>query len=569
MSTNGNGGTYAPLKQLVSDSESEDDQKLQNALKMKASESSNLDYNSGLQSSKNYSMSELDDYNTNLNTMESTMDNVSFLQSDVSNKMSFPRRCAFIASILFCLFTVIIFLWGIPCSDVGSCTNNEWHDKSTNWELPYDEIELSGAVQVVDGAIPKTKNLIFIYRGNHMKDNKNNNDNVNGVLLIVGNTGKVGWYTRETRIPMEINCNLLDVNKDKQKDCIVSGTEGLLAALNPLSGTYYWYIHKQGKVFSNIVSIDFPIIIKDMDKDKVTDLATVATVYPSLNHNSLLIISGATGNIIGDPMTIENCLSVKLLSETGNITYICKNGSSEAVRQIIYPELYKKLFKLDHVTNDTSSGSFSSKKINLSLKKSIGNTKQIFTNGPGKLIVENYGDCPTTCKWNSAHLAKGALKFDEIRYNVLNSSPKNPYDIFYHRPTVNIESISSFIKYDNFVAHDISERIVLVAFDKLQTYIHVNVSQTDILQICVRGQMNSNAPLPTCQPDLEYQERSLTIADLDGDQSHELISYYSTFVAPDTYDTKNERGYNSWHLTSTVRVIRLETELPKLFVAEN
>ncbi|XP_045526674.1 protein FAM234A [Pieris brassicae] len=400
MSTNGNGGTYAPLKQLVSDSESEDDQKLQNALKIKASESSNLDYNSGLQSSKNYSMSELDDYNTNLNTMESTMDNVSFLQSDVSNKMSFPRRCAFIASILFCLFTVIIFLWGIPCSDVGSCTNNEWHDKSTNWELPYDEIELSGAVQVVDGAIPKTKNLIFIYRGNHMKDNKNNNDNVNGVLLIVGNTGKVGWYTRETRIPMEINCNLLDVNKDKQKDCIVSGTEGLLAALNPLSGTYYWYIHKQGKVFSNIVSIDFPIIIKDMDKDKVTDLATVATVYPSLNHNSLLIISGATGNIIGDPMTIENCLSVKLLSETGNITYICKNGSSEAVRQIIYPELYKKLFKLDHVTNDTSSGSFSTKKINLSLKKSIGNTKQIFTNGPGKLIVENYGDCPTTCKVN-------------------------------------------------------------------------------------------------------------------------------------------------------------------------
>ncbi|CAK1547035.1 unnamed protein product [Leptosia nina] len=568
MTTNGNSGTYAPLKQLVSDSDSEDEQKVQNVLRIKASENSNLDYNSGLQSSKNYSLSDMDDYNTNLNTMESTMDNVSFLQSDVSNKMSFPRRCAFVASIFLCLFTVVIFLWGIPCSDVGSCTN-EWHDKSTSWELPYDEIELSGAVQVVDGAIPNTKNLIFIYRGNHMKNNKNNNDNVNGVLLIVGNTGKVGWYTRESRIPMEINCNLLDVNKDAQKDCIISGTEGLLAALNPLSGTYYWYIHKQGKIFSNIASIDFPIIINDMDKDNVSDLATITTVYPSTNHNSLLIISGATGNIIGDPMTIDNCLSVKLLPEVGNITYICKNGSSEAVRQIVYPDLYRKLLKLDRFSNDTSPAFVASKRANLSLKKNIGNTKQVFSNGPGKLQVENYGECPSSCKWNSAHLAKGALKIDEIRYNVQNTSPKNTYDIFYHRPTVNVESISSFIKYDNFVAHDISERIVLVAFDNLQTYIHANVSQTDILQICVRGQINANAPLPTCQPDLEYQERSLTIADLDGDQSHELISYYSTFVPPETYSNKKPDPYDNWHLTSTVRVIRLETELPKLFVAES
>ncbi|CAG4979693.1 unnamed protein product [Colias eurytheme] len=62
---------------------------------------------------------------------------------------------------------------------------------------------------------------------------------------------------------------------------------------------------------------------------------------------------------------------------------------------------------------------------------------------------------------------------------------------------------------------------------------------------------------------------SLTIADLDGDQSHELISYYSTFVAPENYGTKKSDPYDNWHLSSTVRVIRLETELPKLFVAES
>lgn len=150
-----------------------------------------------------------------------------------------------------------------------------------------------------------------------------------------------------------------------------------------------------------------------------------------------------------------------------------------------------------------------------------------------------------------------------------NQSPKSN-DIFYYRPMINVASISSFIKYDNFTAHDISERIVLVSFDNLQTH-NVNVSQTDIVQLCVRGPLESTTPQPVCQPDLSYQEKSLMIADLDGDQSHELISYHSTFVAPETYTPKkdNSESYDNWHLTSVVRVIRLESELPKLFVATN
>lgn len=400
MTANGNGGNYAPLKQGFSDSESEEDQKLNNAVQVEASEScNNLDYNSGLQSSKNYSMSDMDEYNTNVNTVESTMDNVSFLQSDISTKMSFMRRCAFIASILVCFFTVIVFLWGIPCSNVGSCSRNDWQEKTINWEFPYEEIELSGAVQVVDGALPHTKNLIFIYRGNHMKEKKYSNDNVNGVILIVGNTGKVGWFTRESRIPTAINCHLIDVNRDKQRDCIVSGTEGLLAALNPLSGTYYWYIHKQGKVFSNIVTLDFPIVIKDMDKDQVNDLLTVATVSPNTNHNSLLIISGATGNIIGEPMILDECVTVKLLSESDPITYFCKNGTLEDFHKIPYPLLYRKFLKQDQPINHSATPTVS-KRVNMNLKKNIGNTREIFTNGPGKLVVENSGECPNSCRVN-------------------------------------------------------------------------------------------------------------------------------------------------------------------------
>lgn len=401
MSVNGNSGNYAPLKQILTESDSEDEHKLDDDVHSKALGScNNLDINSGLHSSKNVSLSDMDDFNTNVNTVESTMDNISFLQSDVSSKMSFPRRCAFIASILVCIFTVVIFLWGIPCSENGSCTN-EWQDKTTSWELPYEEIELSGAIQVVEGAIPHTKNLIFIYRGNHMKQpDKQNNKTINGVLLIVGNSGKVGWFTREERIPTEINCHLFDVNKDKQKDCVVSGSEGFLAALNPISGTYYWHKHKDDKDFSSIVKIDFPIIIKDMDKDKVNDLLTVATVNQHPNHNSLLIISGATGNVIGEPMAIDDCLSVKLLTESNlvNITYLCKNDSSEAFRWTSHSALHRKLAKLDQtVISHVVPQSNTTKKKNMSLKKSIGNTGEIFTNGPGKLIVDNVGECPDDC----------------------------------------------------------------------------------------------------------------------------------------------------------------------------
>lgn len=107
----------------------------------------------------------------------------------------------------------------------------------------------------------------------------------------------------------------------------------------------------------------------------------------------------------------------------------------------------------------------------------------------------------------------------------------------------------------------------MVSFDNMQTH-NVNVSQTDILQICVRGPINSDVPLPICQPDLAYQEQSLMIADLDGDKSHELISYYSTFIAPESYSPKNTNPVDNWRLTSIVRVIRLESELPKLFVSD-
>jgi hypothetical protein len=63
-----------------------------------------------------------------------------------------------------------------------------------------------------------------------------------------------------------------------------------------------------------------------------------------------------------------------------------------------------------------------------------------------------------------------------------------------------------------------------------------------------------------CQPDLNYQENSLLIADLDGDGEQELVSYFSTFV------NENEGGaYDKWKLKTHIQLLRLESELPKLY----
>lgn len=153
-------------------------------------------------------------------------------------------------------------------------------------------------------------------------------------------------------------------------------------------------------------------------------------------------------------------------------------------------------------------------------------------------------------------MSQGAHKTNEFRYTVHNQSPKTTYNLYNDRRTFNMTSIASFIKHDNFTVHDISERIVLITFNSTNAHI-VNVSQTDITQFCSR---NSR---PVCQPDMESQRNSLLIADLDSDGSQELISYISTFVSPDEETFGYEGG--SWHLRSVVKVVRLETELPKLF----
>lgn len=410
MANSNNGGIYAPLKQIISDSESEDDSnkhEMHNHCRDRLSENcKNININNGLQSikSNNFSMSDIDDQNTYLNTLETTMDNVSFLQIDDGNKMSFARKCLFIASILLCIFTVVFFLWVLPCSESGVCAANVWHDKTTSWEIPYDDIELKGPISVVDGAVSDGKNLIFLYRGNTMqsdKSRKDNNSNKNGILLIVGSSGKIGWFTRESRLPTDIDCKLLDVDNDGRYDCVVVGTEGMLATLNPISGTFYWYFHQHGGVNNIIGSVDFPLLLMDINSDGVNDLLTTCSISPSSYHNKLVIISGAKGSVIGKPLTMSNCTSIRKLAidKTHMISFICKNvtTSSESLNVIAFSELYKKI--MEKPLSITWKRWNPMKQHKSTIPKQT-DMRKFYETEHGKLMIENRGACPDNCKIN-------------------------------------------------------------------------------------------------------------------------------------------------------------------------
>lgn len=102
----------------------------------------------------------------------------------------------------------------------------------------------------------------------------------------------------------------------------------------------------------------------------------------------------------------------------------------------------------------------------------------------------------------------------------------------------------------------IKETIVLIIFNSSDIRIE-NTSQSNIVQFCRTVKRNE-----VCQPDLYGSQNSVLIADLDGDQDgQELVSYYSTFV-------ENENENNKWKLMTYVQLLRIESELPKLYAVD-
>lgn len=314
---------------------------------------------------------------------------------------------------------------------------------------------------------------------------------------------------------------------------------------------------------------------------------------------------------------------LKIEEGTFKLCFNCINNDTEVTRVISIFELFKlstgKELKLPK-ERLMSSTVIEQHKF-YGQRKNTPNQKNIYSNGVSELVVENSGKCPLNCtmsitvsdeKGNSVVIIQGSamygmvpaalipkkrkdLKeqhsgfvikfwewFDEEREKEQeeriepepervkrDALPQNINWTFVKKerwagpagkrqkreeetltaaaeqdPPVNVDPMKDLVK------RRLKEHVVLIMFNGTSQKV-INTSQSDVVQFC---RMNS-----FCQPDMNYQENSVTIADLDEEgynQDQELISFYSTFA---------EQPNKTWKLVTYVQSFRLEKELVSFY----
>lgn len=129
--------------------------------------------------------------------MPSDADNVAILNAHLrkTQPMSLLRKAIFIISIFICIFTVVFFVWVLPCSDSNSCPAKSERIHTHNWLRNYERVELKGSINVVKGIRGRSKNLVFMYRRNSFFKNDDTSttgtSKQNGIISLIGSSGQV------------------------------------------------------------------------------------------------------------------------------------------------------------------------------------------------------------------------------------------------------------------------------------------------------------------------------------------------------------------------------------------
>lgn len=551
-----------------------------------------------------------------------TDDRIQILETDSTRTyhepMSQTRRICFFASIVGTFLVVIVFML-LPCE--SNCVANTGFMKTRNWIMNYEKMEIKGDINTAvqsSGEAHHQKNLVFMYRTdkifpdvNAMKKNKQKNNG--GVMILSGATGEVAWTSEMTNEPKSIDCSLIDCDKSGTKDCLILDEFGQLACLN-VNGHFIYYLPNQKATKQTRKDLlDFPLILPDLDNDKVNEIMMTLSNGKS-NSSDLVIISGFNGKLIFKET--QNCSYVHKLQIDNDFTikYICivkENTEQQMIRNLtdfyskisMKPLNFKKLEPVSKIPQHKFYGKrtttyaqetiseIQDKKLTVAnsgkwprdSKSVITLTSQV--NGVTKTLFNRtyskvYAMVPVQLALNSSISGKKGDNIHgfviklwiwngtEVNYNLEKSRLKrsnDKRDLKAQRSNYTNQTFTSAYMTQVFF---LKESIMLIVFNSSNMKVE-NASQSNIVQFCQRtvNQKDKRGDGDSiCQPDLSYQENSVLITDIDGDGSKELVSYYSTFI------NENQSGDivgDRWKLKTYIQLFKLETELPKLYADLN
>lgn len=352
------------------------------------------------------------------------------------------RRCLFVASLLLCVVTVVLFVWVVPCSEGGATCpardgggGGRGRRTTQNWVRHYEGLELKGAINVVRGVRGRSQNLVFMYRGERLlmaggAGGGGGGDHPttmrrkrNGIISLVGSSGVVNWFDDIVNEPVAIDCGLIDADRNGVKDCLVLDEFGELGCIDPVSGIWLWHI--VAHTVSSARLLSFPLVLPDVTGDGVAELlVTTSTDAPptaNSSYNGLIIVSGASGARVGATYVVPECRVVHKFQldeadgSEGAVKRVAFNCIRENGTEIQIVETLSTLHRL--ITNRSEAAADKRLKQPTSMKgaktkawtvpivqhKFYGQRRDTLTQrniyavGGKQLIVENAGRCPEAC----------------------------------------------------------------------------------------------------------------------------------------------------------------------------
>ncbi|XP_064608060.1 protein FAM234B-like [Liolophura sinensis] len=258
----------------------------------------------------------------------------------------FARKCLFIFTILVVGALVIALSVGLPGWQTHVVNNSTWtklyDEYGTESCIRLHDLDGDGLLDIVFG-FGSAKDLSTDTEKDLIDYCKSIGHSFPCVGVLVGLRGKDGqelWRVNTESAVFLMNCEHIDVNQDGKTDCIVSGRQGTIAAINPKTGDHLWkaertYLMRQWNIYQ--VSA-----LPDLDGDNVPEILVPHGGEPSFppeEHNRhagrLIVLSGKTGKCLGRyldmPDSKETYMSSVIYSMPDQSQYILFGSGGETV----------------------------------------------------------------------------------------------------------------------------------------------------------------------------------------------------------------------------------------------